>query len=105
LSTGMLLEAAKDGNIAAVKQHIAAGTDVNAKDAGWGDLTPLHYAAQKGHKEIIEPPIANGVNVNAKNAIDKTPLDWANQFNRTEIADLLRKHGGKTRAELKAEGK
>jgi ankyrin repeat protein len=101
----MLLEAAKDGNIAAVKQHIAAGTDVNAKDAGWGDLTPLHYAAQKGHKEIIEPPIANGVNVNAKDVNGYTPLDWAIFNKDTETAALLRKHGGKTGEELKAKGK
>ena len=34
-----LFEAADRGNIEAVKQHIAAGTDVNAKDGGgW---TPL----------------------------------------------------------------
>jgi len=32
-------------------------------------------------------------------------LDWAIQRDQTEIADLLRKHGGKTGAELKAEGK
>jgi hypothetical protein len=88
----MLLEAAKDGNIAAVKQHIAAGTDVNAKDAGWGDLTPLHYAAQKGHKEIIELLIANGVNVNAKMTNGSTPLDLAIEYNQTETADLLREH-------------
>ena len=104
-----LLEAAKNGNIhtaiAAVKQAITDGANVNAKDAGWADMTALHYAAQKGHKEIIELLIANSVNVNAKNLTDKTPLDWANTFNRTEIADLLRKHGGKTEEELKAEGK
>ena len=34
-------EAAYDGNIEAVKQHLDAGTDVNAKDDG---LTPLHEA-------------------------------------------------------------
>jgi hypothetical protein len=32
----------------------------------------------------------------------ETPLDMADD---KETADLLRKHGGKTRAELKAEGK
>ena len=31
-----------------------------------------------------------------------TPLDVAIKGNRTEVADLLRKHGGKTGAELKA---
>ena len=35
----------------------------------------------------------------------KTPLDVAIQLKRTEHADLLRKHGGKTGEELKAEGK
>ena len=66
----LLHQAVIDGNIEAVKQHIAAGADVNAK-AGDGS----------------------------------TPLDWAIKRRRTEIADLLRKHGGKTGEELKAEGK
>jgi len=34
-----------------------------------------------------------------------TPLDSAIIYNRLETADLLRKHGGKTAEELKAEGK
>ena len=195
-------EAAEDGNIEAVKQHIAAGTDVNAKDkygespllfaATFGHkeiaelliaegadvntkidktgMTPLHYAAFKGHREIAELLIANGADVNAKrgdfttplhfstggghkevaelliaegadvNAKDniewtplhravlegqkdvvelliaagadvnaksdegKTPLDWVD-FSGPLTADLLRKHGGKTKKELEAEGK
>jgi hypothetical protein len=43
--------------------------------------------------------------VNAKDDVSDTPLDVAIQLKRTETADLLRKHGGKTGAELKAEGK
>ena len=96
-------DAAVDGNIEAVKQHLAAGTDVNAKDEeGW---TPLHIAAIRGNKEIAELLIAEGADVNAKNNIGTTPLDLAISHKHTEIADLLRKHGGKTRRELKAEGK
>jgi ankyrin repeat protein len=34
-----------------------------------------------------------------------TPLDMATFGNHNETADLLRKHGGKAGAELKAEGK
>ena len=34
-------EAARTGNIEAIKRHLAAGTDVNVKDDG---LTPLHEA-------------------------------------------------------------
>ncbi|MDC0065857.1 ankyrin repeat domain-containing protein [Verrucomicrobia bacterium] len=35
----------------------------------------------------------------------KTPLALAIRSGNTETADLLRKHGGKTREELKVEGK
>ena len=76
--------------------------DVNAKSDG---RTPLHWAAYSGHKEIAELLIGEGAEVNT---IDKytgnTALDSAILLKHTEIADLLRKHGGKTREELKAEG-
>jgi ankyrin repeat protein len=65
-------QAAEEGNIEAVKQHIAAGTDVNAKDDL--GLTPLHEAAEDGHKEIAELLIAGSAEVNAKNEDGYTPL-------------------------------
>lgn len=43
--------------------------------------------------------------MNAKSETYSTPLDEAIKWNRTELADLLRKHGGKTGEELKAEAK
>jgi hypothetical protein len=115
--------AAQKGDIEAVKQHIAAGTDVNPKDsketplhkaAYWGrkeiaelliakgadvnakeqdGYTPLHWAARNGHKEIAELLIAKGADVNAKADGGRTPLDMAKLH--PETADLLRKHGGK----------
>ena len=132
-------EAAKTGNIKAVKQHLDAGADVNAKDDKFG-LTPLHFAAGRGNKEVVELLIAKGVDVNAKNnrggtplhlpnnkeiaelliangadvnAKDEdgeTPLDWAIRNSnwkhvrrkRAETADLIHKHGGKTRKQLEA---
>ena len=69
-------DAAADGNTEAVKQHLAAGVDVNAKDEG--GKTPLDRASEAA------------------------PL---NRAMTTETAALLRKHGGKTAKELKAEGK
>ena len=97
-------EAADEGNIEAVKQYLDGGVDVNVKDIRFG-WTPLLGAVRKGHKEIAELLIANGADVNAKNYERKAPLDFAVKYKRTEIADLLRKHGGKTGDELKAEGK
>ena len=100
-------EAVKIGNIEAVKQHLDAGAEVNAK--GRYGRTPLHYAATRGLKKIIELLIARGADVNTKIEVGdykgQTPLDGAIQWNHPETADLLRKHGGKTREELKAEGK
>ena len=132
-------EAAEEGNIEAVKQHLAAGTDMNAKTPnGWTPLlmaisyaqkeiielliaeganvnaknddgeTPLHYVAFVGQKEIpkeiAELLIAKGADVNAKSNEGDTPLDVAinDDVAEIEIANLIRKHGGKAGKELKA---
>ena len=102
-----LLHAAYQGNKEIAELLLANGADVNAKNEV--DTTPLHHAALYGHKETVELFITNGADVNAIIASGqyqgKTPLDLAIQLKRTETANLLRKHGGKTGEELKAEGK
>ncbi len=95
-------DAAERGNIKAVKQHLASGADVNAKNEAKGGFTPLHWAAANGHKEVVELLIVKGADVNPKGKYGNTPLDLADD---KETVDLLRKHGGKTGEELKAEGK
>ena len=57
-------DAAQMGDIEAVKQRLAAGTDVNAND--FLNLTPLRYAAVIGHREIVKLLINNGADVNTK---------------------------------------
>ena len=49
--------------------------------------------------------ISKGADVNIKAWDARTPLDFAEEENQKETADLLRKHGGKTGDDLKAEGK
>ena len=96
-SSELLQQSVTDGNVEAVKQHLADGADVNVKDEARG-LTPLHFATQNGQKEIVELLIADGADVNAKMNNGMTPLDCSALIppssNKTEIVDLLRKHGG-----------
>ena len=70
-------------------------------------MTPLHWAVK--YKEIAELLIASGANVNpviqsAGSFNGMTPVDLALEKNRIGTVSLLRKHGGKTGEELKAEG-
>ncbi|MDP6795865.1 MAG: ankyrin repeat domain-containing protein [Verrucomicrobiota bacterium] len=96
-------DAARTGDAEAIRQHLASGTDLNAKDeGGW---VPLHGASGSGHKEIVKLLLTNGSHANLPALSGKTALDYASRAGHKETADLLRKHGGKTRAELNAEGK
>ena len=61
----------------------------------------IHIAAMQGNLEAVKQHIAAGADVNAKDVNGYTPLDWAIFNKDTETAALLRKHGGKTGAELK----
>jgi len=84
------------------------GADVNAK--AYDGKTPLHHATKDHEIEIAKLLISKGADVNAFSEPNPllrsgTPLDMAVDMKQTKTADLLRKHGGKTGAELKAEGK
>jgi len=64
----------------------------------------IHVAAERGNITVFKQHLAAGANVNAKDRVGKTPLDRAITNYQTETADIIRKHGGKTGEELKAEG-
>ena len=65
----------------------------------------MHQAAVKRRNGVVELLIGKGLDVNAKDEDGDTPLDWANGNGNRRTADLLRKHGGKTKKELEAAGK
>ena len=89
------------GDLEAVKKHLVTGMDVNAKsESGW---TPLHYAGDQIN--VCEFLLSKDAQVNAVNNAGETPLDNAIFWKDSATTDLLRKHGGKTSKELKAEGK
>ena len=85
-------DAAAAGDSEVVKQHLVAGTDVNAKDDRGG--TPLHWATVNGHKEIAELLIAKGADVMAKR-VGLTPL---HQARTKEVAELLILRGANVNA-------
>ena len=53
-------QAVFDGNIGAIKQHLDAGSDVEAKDDKFVG-TFLHWASAGGQKEIVELLISKAV--------------------------------------------
>ena len=85
------------------KKEIAALLRKHGAKSGAEDS--IHIAARTGNHEAVKQHLVDGTDVNAKDNNDYTPLDWAIKYKHPEIADLLRKHGGKTGDELKAEGK
>ena len=124
----LLHHAAFEGNIKLVKKHLAAGINLDAKNEVGN--TALHYAAFNHKWKIVDLLVANGAKVNPRGSDGNTPLDWA--FNlktpqawlirnksldvvtggvvhvdnsESKVIDILRKYGGKTGEELKAEGK
>ena len=69
----------------------------------------MHIAARLGLNNIAEILILNGIDINLKTNFPKTdphtPLDFALENSHQTTANLIRKYGGKTAEELKAEGK
>ena len=89
------------GLIDCVELLINLGANLNEKDGeGW---TALHLSSYSGKIDIVKLLIDKGADINAQDFDGETPLNRAE--NEKEIADLLRKHGGKTGEELKAEWK
>ncbi|MHC4643268.1 MAG: ankyrin repeat domain-containing protein, partial [Planctomycetota bacterium] len=80
--------AAATGNIEAIKQHVAAGTDLNAKEPSGGS-TPLMIAALVGQTEAAKLLIEEGANINARSNDGGTALHAAAFFCHTEIVKLL----------------
>ncbi len=71
-----------------VKQHIAAGTDINKKEQMSGS-TPLISAATFGKTAIVKALIDANADLSIKNNDGATALHTAAFFCRTEIVQML----------------
>ena len=80
-------QAAKSGNLAALKQRLDKGSDINGLD-GKG-ISPLAWAAMAGQPEIARLLIDRGASVNQKNKDGGTPLHGAAFLGQIELVELL----------------
>ncbi len=79
--------AALTGNVQAVRRHIAAGSDLNAKDA-FGSA-PLIVAATFGRTEVAKALIEGGADLDLTNNDGGTALHTAAFLGRTQIVRAL----------------
>jgi len=87
--------AALQGNVDVVKQHIKAGSNLDAKDE-YGS-TPLIIAITFGKTQVASLLIAAGADIEITNNEKATPLHIAAFFCRTSIVqDLLNNNAEKT---------
>lgn len=79
-------------NLAALKQHIAAGSNLNERDA-FGGSSPLISAVVFGKTKAAKILIDAGADINFQNNDGSTPLITAAYFCRTEIVKMLLEKG------------
>lgn len=83
-----LMIAALEGELDICTQLIAKGADVNK--TGW---TPLHYAATRGHRDVIRLLLDNYAYIDAASPNGSTPLMMAAQYGSDDAVKLLLDEG------------
>lgn len=79
--------AATNPDVTAVKALLAAGANVNAKDAE--DNTPLHMAAYTNRIENAKVLLEAGADVNAITTAGRSPMAMARKSRSDELAGLI----------------
>lgn len=83
-------------NMEAVKQHIAAGSDINVRDP-FGGSSPLISATVFGKSEMAKVLLDAGADINFQNNDGSTALHTAAFFCRPQIVEeLLKRNADKT---------
>ena len=95
-------DAAKLGQIASVKQHLVAGTDVNRKNNK--GYNALHVAAESGHEEMALLLIESGAKINGNNKSNQTPLHKAAFEGRDKIVNILIQNGANVNPTVQSSG-
>ncbi|MDE0736303.1 MAG: ankyrin repeat domain-containing protein [Pirellulaceae bacterium] len=88
-----IFQAAVEGNLQAVKQHIASGTDLNQRTPDAEKKTPLMLASIFGRTEVAKALIEAGAGLDALDKDGGTALSAAAFLCHTEIVEALLKKG------------
>ncbi|XP_039046487.1 E3 ubiquitin-protein ligase XBAT33-like [Hibiscus syriacus] len=84
-----LVSAARDGDLEEAKMLLSCNPCL-AKYSTFGGLnSPLHFAAAKGHNEIVALLLENGADVNSRNYCGQTALMQACRYGRWEVVQNL----------------
>ncbi|KAL5744555.1 hypothetical protein ACOSP7_027428 [Xanthoceras sorbifolium] len=84
-----LVSAARDGDLVEAKMLLDCNPCL-AKYSTFGGLnSPLHFAAAKGHNEIVALLLENGADVNSRNYCGQTALMQASRYGHWEVVQTL----------------
>ncbi|HEX9959730.1 MAG TPA: ankyrin repeat domain-containing protein [Pyrinomonadaceae bacterium] len=93
-----LLSAVSNEDFDQVKDLIAKGANVNAKDKNYGEATALHVAVENGNAEIAKFLLDMGAKINARDKNRRTPLMAIDDETPPELVRMLLDHRAKVNA-------
>ncbi|MCG8340363.1 MAG: ankyrin repeat domain-containing protein [Cytophagales bacterium] len=83
-----IINASKNGDVENVRRAISKGVNVNETKDGYGK-TALHWAAENGHRKVVELLLGNGAQVEVTDKASQTPLHLAVEKGHNEVVSLL----------------
>jgi ankyrin repeat protein len=89
-----LAYAAYNGHTEIVELLVGKGAEIDAKTENGS--TALFFASRFGHLEAVQALLRHRADPTVVNDYGESALDWALKAGNTDIADLLRKAGGRS---------